>query len=153
MSEGEQVPVMPPAPERKPIFVARPGFSTDFSDITAPAEPTLGIDEALGVRWLRLRGRLVGVRYGTLRQRRAMEKQLEAVSAEGSEDEQYEAGIAVFQPLLCLPDATNAEGVRMMTVAEIEERLDLVDLQPLAQLAFPAVSPVRALIDAGANPN
>jgi hypothetical protein len=112
---------MPPAPERKPIFVARPGFSTDFSDITAPAEPTLGIDEA--------------------------------VSAEGSEDEQYEAGIAVFQPLLCLPDATNAEGVRMMTVAEIEERLDLVDLQPLAQLAFPAVSPVRALIDAGANPN
>lgn len=138
----------------KPIFQAREGFSTDFSDIKPPPEPALGLDEALGVRWVRLRGKMVGIRFGTLRQRRAMEKQLERLQAEGlGEDEQYLEGLTVFQGLLVLPDPASPEGVRGMTIEEMEERIDLPDFAAISQLAYPAVSPLQALIDAGANPN
>ena len=157
MTKVETAPTAPPTvpgrPERGPIFQAAPGYSTDFSDIKLPPEPTLGIDEALGVRWERLRGKVCGIRFGTLRQRRVIEKQLEGVQAESaSEDEQYQASIRVFQQLLVLPDAASLDGLRVMTLEEIEDRFDIVDFGPVTQLAFPAVSPLQALVDAGADP-
>lgn len=162
MSE-EAVPQQTPQPARrrgqaKPlVFAARPGLSTDFSDIreaAAEQKPRLTLDESLGVRWIKPRGRLVGVRYGTLRQRRAMEKHMEMLQEEADDpDVQYTRGIEVFQPLLCLPDTSDPSGVRTMTIEEIEDRLDLVDLQPIAELAFPAASPLQAAREAGADPN
>jgi hypothetical protein len=148
----------PKARPDKPIFRAREGFDTDFRDIKLPPEPTLGIDEALGVRWERIRGKISGIRYGTLRQRRAIEKQLELVAensqtAEDPEEAQYQASIRVFQQLLVLPDVDSPDGVRVMELSEIEDRLDIVDFGPLTQLAFPSVSPLQKLLPGNDVPN
>ena len=136
---------------KKIVFKAREGLSTDFTDIVPPPEPTLGLDEALGVRWVELRGKLTGIRFGTLRERRQIEIALRTARSEpnATEDAEYQAGIQMFQAILVLADGST--GTRPMTQDEIEERVDLVDIEPLMMLAFPAVSPLQALVDAGAD--
>lgn len=166
MSKKISVGAAQPASEDKgapranrPVFMAAEGFSDDFSDIQAKAqeqtaEPALGLDELLGVRWIRPRGKLIGLRFGTLRQRRLMEKQQEHLREEGlSEEEQYRAGLAVYESLLVLPDVTAPGGLRPMTVEEIEERIDYPDFPYLSAMAFPPISPLKALVEAGADPN
>lgn len=139
-------------------FIAKPGFGLEdlapLAEIKAPEKPKLGYDEALGVYWTRLRGKEIGIRYGTLRQRKHLEKQTAAIheGAGLSDEEKYELGLRVFEPFLVLPDAAHPEGVRSMTLEEMEDRVDLVDFDPITRIAFPAVSPLQALADAGVNP-
>ena len=201
-------------PHTEPVFKAREGMSADFRDIAeraAAAEPKLGLDESLGIRWIRLRGKLIGLRYGNLQMRRMMEialertaekrrevaqqlreerggevreeclaearaafvidekiledEELEAVVGEmtrqrlselvakAMKEIEYQAGLDMYAPLLVMPALECEELVRPMTRLEIEQRIDLPDFEPLSRLAFPPVSPLQALLDAGADPN
>jgi hypothetical protein len=139
-------------------FKARPGMSTDFSDIQAPADPGAGaIDgtsgglsfgEGINRCSQTYRDKRFGVHYPTLRQRDLIEEAYHALNVQGKKARTRDTVLLVL-PLLTLVGEDGLE--RSATMDEALDHLDERDVLRIITATSPGTA-IAELSRAGADP-